>query len=1121
MEYLQMNQMVVEFYDKDDELETLPRFVLSIPGSMDQHFTCATDGFIPTNDIIKLYLSTHFLNMLLLNKLSLLVFSFREKVQCFFLSRNSVSSVASLNMFTSGGLAPSLSITNSTYTGIFHFNLTLSSDRIYWLINIPRENITQNTDVAAVEEWSVRISLQHGLDIYTTEGTLLDIVREPILQSRIGVVLTLEEITEMYPFVKGLKVAKSPCANDVALVGFILNTNYSGIYVGLTYSGFWDIHDTIWYNLTDSVYIGYETEHLTLIDMVFTNEYIILLTSTGLFVSDIHIPRAPRLKFSRIEFCGFERVRYFKFPADYVSITFDRNRTLSESSSCFYSSQPFRKWLPCLHQLATRQRVFTPRVISFLVDQEHKCGIYLLYKMKQTSAMVNTFKYQRLSITTKFPTFTFPRSFSKPMGMVFHPRSHFLYAYGNEIWLSMDGGNTFKLIASLYYEYIRETYHSFYTSDVIFISERGNIYRTKAGLNTYEKFGVVRDAIFAFYYDHLGFLHKLTPNLIDLLSALAVSDSFNMHFSSSFCQSPDLGFTTALAPQLLTFHEIIFFAYVPLNEPQISIPKKKFSSIHQGKVITYSKTGRAHIKKILFHNNIPGFLSSVIAEIIRPFGVERTQESSCLRSSLRINPTDGLYYLLTLKSYDPSVISMFEKDDAEKTVVIIGYSSFLITKIINDTNALALPTMPSIVPKNMTFRSKSWFLYDFGLAVKRKWNIFTNPCNYWLQPLDDSLALNVQKYIDLGESQTFKVKVIPSLRGVKHLEAPQLKIIAGNAHLFHIQTKGSYDDIDHYVVEVTLTSRSFDLGFISLAFVIWDASTKCFVTTVIPTLKSSCSYIKSMHHIPYIHIPKEDWIKGVHEDSQGFNLIKTLPANYRPPSNKGIAIPLTNNFYHADPSKPIPRNLFPESRKRGQYKQCAGASSREGCYCTEEEKYSYAVAFSDCREKVPRFKYPVTNYPVTLEIHNKNGNIPVARPYLVTVSEVNHRGNWKLKYSIPNNIKRLKEYTEFIFQVPVYNPEGLNLSIEGSELYHFRVSVIEGISFCELVEEFQIYVDEVPLPFPGHTLIAMAAAVLLGGLIIIAFMLQMCDIHPWDMLQNLIRRQDVYHPNFHDKEMKT
>ncbi|KAI2572436.1 CATSPERB isoform 1, partial [Pan troglodytes] len=35
---------------------------------------------------------------------------------------------------------------------------------------------------------------------------------------------------------------------------------------------------------------------------------------------------------------------------------------------------------------------------------------------------------------SKFPIFRFPSSFSSPVGMVFHPRSHFLYAYGNQEW---------------------------------------------------------------------------------------------------------------------------------------------------------------------------------------------------------------------------------------------------------------------------------------------------------------------------------------------------------------------------------------------------------------------------------------------------------------------------------------------------------------------------------------------------------------------------------------------------------------------------------------------------------------------------------------------------------------
>lgn len=62
----------------------------------------------------------------------------------------------------------------------------------------------------------------------------------------------------------------------------------------------------------------------------------------------------------------------------------------------------------------------------------------------------------------------------------------------------------------------------------------------------------------------------------------------------------------------------------------------------------FRKTGKAYIRKVLQHNTPEGFLSAVIAEIIEPFQLEDVAESSCLSSSLSINP-DGKLYKLTLQ----------------------------------------------------------------------------------------------------------------------------------------------------------------------------------------------------------------------------------------------------------------------------------------------------------------------------------------------------------------------------------------------------------------------------------------------------------------------------------------
>ncbi|XP_039739965.1 cation channel sperm-associated auxiliary subunit beta [Pteropus medius] len=1075
-------------------------------GDIEKYFTCSSQGLPQKNEIFKLYLSLDDL-----------------KIQCIFQPQSEISSREFMSAFTSGGLAPSLGIINSTYTGIFHFNLTLFRDQIYWLICIPRENITKNTDTAAVEEWLVRITLQHGLNIYTSEGTLLDRAREPILQWKLGTIMTKDDVKKLYPHVVGLKVTKCPCANDVALIGFLLNSKSNvGIYIGLSFSGFWNYNNITWYNLTDMIYseVGEEHTELSVVDMVLTNHFLVILTSLGLFISgDLRYPSSSVLTFSRADFCGFERVDYVKgklwynercfanrahFEVDYVTVTFERNRTLSEESSCFYSKEPFHDWLPCLPHISKGMKTISSAVITFLVDQEHSSGVFLLRNQKEITTSVHILKNNKLSSRPKFPRFTFPSSFYSPVGMVFHPRSHFLYAYGNQVWLSIDGGNTFELLADFHNDIIKNTYHSFYTSDITLVSQNGKVYLTKAGLERYSEVGSITDKIFTLYYDHMGFIHKLTPDRFE------DSGSFTSFGNSKgiFGQAPNMGFETALAPQYITLDEMIFYAYVPENENQKTIYTKKFNNIHSGKVIHSRKTGTAYIRKILQHDTPKGFLSSVIAEVIDPFGIENVNESPCLSSSLSINP-DGNFYKLTLQLQPPGVVSSFQDSDIEKTVVIPGYSSFLITRIIDDQNALAIATMPIRAPENMIFVKDTWFLYNFGQRNGQTWSIYEKPCNYWFQQHDDLRSLNVLKYVDLGKSQTLKVEVIPDTKGVRTLEIPLLKVIVGNPTLLEVKAKGSFDDTYSYLMEVSAASTAFQQGSTSLAFVVWGASTDCFVTTFVPTLKSSCSYLKSMHHIPSKFIPPEDWISGVHTDSQGFNMIKTLPVNYRPPSNMGIAIPLTDNFYHADPSKPIPRNLFHKSKKSGKFKQCANVSTREECNCTNDQKFSHAVAFSDCREKVPRFKFPVTQYPVSLEIHSEDGQIPVETPYLVTVTEVNRRENWELKHTVPENVKKLKNYLESILHAPVYNPSGLNLSIKGSELFHFRVSVVSGVSFCNLVEEFQIYVDEVPLPFPGHTLIAIATAVVLGGLIFIVFMFQIRNIHPWDKCQKLIRRNRV------------
>lgn len=65
--------------------------------------------------------------------------------------------------------------------------------------------------------------------------------------------------------------------------------------------------------------------------------------------------------------------------------------------------------------------------------------------------------------------------------------------------------------------------------------------------------------------------------------------------------------------------------------------------------LVFRKTGTAYIRKILQHNTPERFLSSIIAEVIDPFGIEEENESSCLSSSLSITKNGKTTYKLTLQ----------------------------------------------------------------------------------------------------------------------------------------------------------------------------------------------------------------------------------------------------------------------------------------------------------------------------------------------------------------------------------------------------------------------------------------------------------------------------------------
>ncbi|XP_068800216.1 cation channel sperm-associated auxiliary subunit beta [Struthio camelus] len=871
-------------------------------------------------------------------------------------------------MYNAAGLAPTIEIFNSTYSQVFYFKMKLQTEdnASTWDIDIPRENITYNTDVAPIEEWFVKFRMHHGLNMFTTEGTLLDVLREPILQWELGEKISPERLDTVIPHVINITLSESPCANDVVVIALICNAEAQGVYVGITYSGF-AYDKTKWFNMTNSLCPEQEDvcDGLSLVNIILTNHHLIVLTTMGLFISeDLCRPTGKILKFSNVSFCGFEMVRNLAiqsvfsvhvYKSLYISeYLFESISTVGDKtaqtfiiltwrrfrvSTCFYSYEPFRKWESCLPGRFYGRKRSSKRAIAFLIDYEQNTGIGIYRVQKKSVVAVLKIRKHKLTKKTKFPVFEFPNTHFLPYGMFFHPQTHFLYVYGNEVWLSSDGGNSFQLLISLENEKIIKTKTCVYTHSVAFVSDKGSIFFSKAGKNG------------------------------------------------------------------------------------------------------------------------------------------------------------------------------FRVTDVEKTVVIPGSSSFLITGVLNNQTATAEPTMPNKVPFNRSFTSKQWFMHDFGTVNGKKWELKLDTCRYSIQEYNH-IAKNIIKYLDLDTIYNFTFRVTPQYTAYPMFQMRLINLVIGNPLLLEVTTREYWDEIDSYILEFSVYNKFYKQGKSSIAVIVPEASCICDTSAFIVTLKTGCLYGKSIHYISPVPVTAELWLQKAPRDENGFLLLKELPVNYRPPSVHGIAIPLSDNFYNADPSKPRMRNYFKSSKASGFYKKCANKSSRAECNCTLAEKMSSLAALSDCTEKVLRMRYPVTKLPIHFNLKHSSSIKNLSFPYFVTITEVNQRTNWEVKgINETSGILKIRFYLTKMLHTTVYNPDSLLLNLYGSELFHFKVSTVPGISHCNLSDEFQIYVDDVPLAFPGQYLISALTALLIGSIIFVAFLVQLYDINIWDEVKHKFGRFNKVSPS--------
>ncbi|XP_067848281.1 cation channel sperm-associated auxiliary subunit beta-like [Heptranchias perlo] len=94
-----------------------------------------------------------------------------------------------------------------------------------WHLDIPREKIVTATDVYPADEWNLRLKLHYGSRLFLTEGTLLDVVREPILQWKLGIEVQASDVLPILQTADSLIIVRRLCASDVAILAPLFNRN--------------------------------------------------------------------------------------------------------------------------------------------------------------------------------------------------------------------------------------------------------------------------------------------------------------------------------------------------------------------------------------------------------------------------------------------------------------------------------------------------------------------------------------------------------------------------------------------------------------------------------------------------------------------------------------------------------------------------------------------------------------------------------------------------------------------------------------------------------------------------------------------------------------------------------
>lgn len=355
------------------------------------------------------------------------------------------------------------------------------------------------------------------------------------------------------------------------------------------------------------------------------------------------------------------------------------------------------------------------------------------------------------------------------------------------------------------------------------------------------------------------------------------------------------------------------------------------------------------------------------------------------------------------------------------------------------------------------------------------WWLAEDECGHFL--VEEPLSRLELYHLDSNEKLSFTIRAISKGITDENPTEPLLRIYVGNTLLFHVESYYRIHNINH-TLNMTLTKRPYISGISSLSVRLHQtASLLC--KEAFYTVHGGCPPTKKLLFLYPVLFSVNDFLNREVTDSKGIVRNLRLPFNYRAPSSRGKAIPMSENTYNVDPQKPLYKTTYAVTRNTLRYKQCEGKHYRSKCGCTDEMRGSSLIGHSDCIDTVYRMLFSETLTPRFVVLQEGKEARPLNFPFYL--EELNQRKDFMILS--PSDLK-FSDISSTVLE------RDLNSSIqfEGSGLYHFRAHVVqENYTFCSLTDEFLVFVVDTPLPFPVNDVVRACTGMGFASLLFIVY----------------------------------